>query len=279
GALGPLPCTGTRVSMTRLFNEIIPKFVVQQWRDVRVRAQCVHRASHGQVRHHYQDIKEFITEESMRLSAVFVVACTLALASSCSKSGNEKSEVFDLKQAAASAGQSMSSQVAPAAPETSAKFVVAASAVGAASSQRLIDITWKDADGNSRKLSEQAKGKIVVVNFWATWCPPCRREIPEFVEFAENNKDVYMVGVALERDDASAKDVVTRFANAQKMNYINVTSTSGFSTRSIAEAYSSIAPMDYIPVTIVFNAAGQQVDIIQGGTTKQGLADAVAKAR
>ncbi|MFM8474098.1 MAG: TlpA family protein disulfide reductase, partial [Candidatus Kapaibacterium sp.] len=187
--------------------------------------------------------------------------------------------VFDLKQAAASAGQSMSSQVAPAAPETSARFVVAASAVGAASSQRLIDITWKDADGNSRKLSEQAKGKIVVVNFWATWCPPCRREIPEFVEFAENNKDVYMVGVALERDDASAKDVVTRFANAQKMNYINVTSTSGFSTRSIAEAYSSIAPMDYIPVTIVFNAAGQQVDIIQGGTTKQGLADAVAKAR
>ncbi|MFM8437143.1 MAG: TlpA family protein disulfide reductase, partial [Candidatus Kapaibacterium sp.] len=182
--------------MTRLFNEIIPKFVVQQWRVARVRAQCVHRASHGRVRHHYQDIKEFITEESMRLSAVVVVACTLALASSCSKSGNEKSEVFDLKQAAASAGQSMSSQVAPAAPETSAKFVVAASAVGAASTQRLIDITWKDADGNSRKLSEQAKGKIVVVNFWATWCPPCRREIPEFVEFAENNKDVYMVGVA-----------------------------------------------------------------------------------
>jgi uncharacterized protein YdbL (DUF1318 family) len=88
-----------------------------------------------------------------------------------------------------------------------------------------------------------------------------------------------MVGIALERDDATAKDIVTRYATSQKMNYTNITSSSGLSTRSIAEAYSSIAPMDYIPVTIVFNAAGQQVDIIQGGTTKQGLADAVAKAR
>ncbi len=215
----------------------------------------------------------------MRIAALVFGCGILITASSCSKAGGDKADGFDLKQAAASAGQSMSSQVAPAAPETAEKFVVTASAIGAPSSQRLIDITWKDAAGVARKLSEQAKGKIVVVNFWATWCPPCRREIPEFVEFAEQNKDVYMIGIALERDDATAKDVVTKFANAQKMNYVNVTSGSGVSTRSIAEAYSSIAPMDYIPVTIVFNAAGQQVDIIQGGTTKKGLADAVAKAR
>lgn len=227
----------------------------------------------------------------MRIIAAMVCCGLAASVVSCSKAGNEKSEVFDLKQAAASAGQSMSSQVAPPAPvsgsgsaagssaESVAQNVVSASAIGAPSSQRLIDITWKDAAGVAKKLSEQAKGKIVVVNFWATWCPPCRREIPEFVEFAAQNKDVYMVGIALERDDATAKDVVTRFATAQKMNYTNITSGAGLSTRSIAEAYSSIAPMDYIPVTIVFNAAGQQVDIIQGGTTKQGLADAVAKAR
>lgn len=215
----------------------------------------------------------------MKVVSAIVCSVVIAALGSCSRTGNEKSEVFDLKQAAASAGQSMSSQVAPAAPESSSKYVVSASAIGAPSSQKLIDITWKNAEGVAKKLSEEAKGKIVVVNFWATWCPPCRREIPEFIEFAEQNKDVYIIGIALERDDASAKDVVTRFANAQKMNYVNVTGTAGFSTRSIAEAYSSIAPMDYIPVTIVFNAAGQQVDIIQGGTTKQGLADAVAKAR
>jgi thiol-disulfide isomerase/thioredoxin len=219
----------------------------------------------------------------MRVITALLCCGLAASVASCSKAGNEKSEVFDLKQAAASAGQSMSSQVAPPAPEagaeSAAQYVVSASAIGTPSSQKLIDITWKDAAGVARKLSEQAKGKIVVVNFWATWCPPCRREIPEFVEFAAQNKDVYMVGIALERDDATAKDIVTRYATSQKMNYTNITSSSGLSTRSIAEAYSSIAPMDYIPVTIVFNAAGQQVDIIQGGTTKQGLADAVAKAR
>ena len=215
----------------------------------------------------------------MRIMTAILCTALLASASACSKSSNEKTEVFDLRQAAASAGGSISPQVAPAAPEGSAQYVVTATAVGAPSSQRLIDITWKDASGATKKLSEEAKGKIVVVNFWATWCPPCRREIPEFVEFASQNKDVYMIGIALERDDATAKDVVGRFATAQKMNYTNVTSGAGLSTRSIAEAYSSIAPMDYIPVTIVFNRAGQQVDIIQGGTSKQGLTDAIAKAK
>ena len=118
----------------------------------------------------------------------------------------------------------------------------------------------------------------MVLNFWATWCPPCRREIPDIIEFARERKDVVVIGIALERDDATAKAGVSKFAISKGINYINLTSSSQLKVQDISSAYANIAPMDYIPTTFVFNKSGQHVSTIQGGTNKQGLVDAVAKA-
>lgn len=64
---------------------------------------------------------------------------------------------------------------------------------------RGVDITMKDLQGSDHSLSDY-RGKWVVVNYWATWCPPCLEEIPELVHFHETHKDkdAVVLGVNME---------------------------------------------------------------------------------
>jgi peroxiredoxin len=61
------------------------------------------------------------------------------------------------------------------------------------------DFELKDVDGKVHHLSEY-KGKVVVLNFWATWCPPCRKEIPDFIEMSKQYEaqGVQFIGVAMD---------------------------------------------------------------------------------
>jgi thiol-disulfide isomerase/thioredoxin len=73
----------------------------------------------------------------------------------------------------------------------------------------------RDFDGNPRDLAEW-KDKIVVLNFWATWCPPCREEMPEFVRLQTElgGKGVQFVGVAIDESEA-----VQEFLKETPVNY------------------------------------------------------------
>ena len=66
------------------------------------------------------------------------------------------------------------------------------------------DFSLKDTDGKVRKLSDW-DGKVIMINFWATWCPPCRREIPAFIELQDKYRDkgFAIVGVALDTPQAA----------------------------------------------------------------------------
>ena len=83
-----------------------------------------------------------------------------------------------------------------------------------------VDFTLPDLDGKDRKLSE-FRGKWVVVNYWATWCPPCLTEIPELVEFHEEHKDKNAVVLGVDFEDLSLAEL-KEFTESYFMTYPNV---------------------------------------------------------
>ena len=66
-----------------------------------------------------------------------------------------------------------------------------------------VEYEWEDAAGTVKSLDDY-KGKPVILHFWASWCPPCRGEMPELSAWSKEHKDVKLVVVALDRKFANA---------------------------------------------------------------------------
>jgi thiol-disulfide isomerase/thioredoxin len=102
------------------------------------------------------------------------------------------------------------------------------------------DMTFQDIDGRTMSTRDW-KGKVILVNFWATWCPPCREEIPAFVAMQEKYRDdLLIVGVSM---DEGSLDDVRQFARDHKMNYPIVMQT--------AELHKSFPGVFALPTTFV----------------------------
>jgi thiol-disulfide isomerase/thioredoxin len=106
--------------------------------------------------------------------------------------------------------------------------------------------TLSDLDGKSVAFAD-LRGKVVLVNFWATWCPPCRAEIPDLIKLQEKYRDkLVVIGVS---EDEIPPEEVKAFATAQKMNYPVVMSTPEMST--IFKGVSAL------PTTFVIDREGR----------------------
>ena len=81
-----------------------------------------------------------------------------------------------------------------------------------------MNFTLKDANGVDVKLTDY-KGKVVLLNFWATWCGPCKLEIPEFVEAYERYRDKGLVILGVLSEDDPSPDELRTFMTSFKMNY------------------------------------------------------------
>lgn len=122
-------------------------------------------------------------------------------------------------------------------------------------------------DGKTVKLSD-FKGKVVVLNFWATWCPPCRREIPDLIALQKKyGKDLVVVGVSLDENGLAA---VKSFVAKNGINYPVV-----MGDQKIASAYGGITA---IPTTFVIDRAGKIAGHIEGGTDLAGFESAIKAA-
>jgi peroxiredoxin len=118
-------------------------------------------------------------------------------------------------------------------------------AVGAGVGDRAYDFELKDSSGNTVRLSD-FKGKVVVLDFWATWCPPCRKEIPGFVTLQNGYKakGVEVVGISL--DDSWAP--VGPFAKQYGINYTVVLGN--------ADVAGRFGGIEGIPTTFVIDGDG-----------------------
>lgn len=101
--------------------------------------------------------------------------------------------------------------------------------------------------------SAELEGKVLVIDFWATWCPPCRAEIPGYVELQEAHRDegVVFVGISLDQG-AGAEAKVIKFMEAQGINYPIV-----MGNPEVAEAFGGV---EAIPTTFVVDREGQLVN-------------------
>lgn len=127
------------------------------------------------------------------------------------------------------------------------------------------DFTLKDLHGKKWTLS-QLRGKIVVVNFWATWCPPCRKEIPDLDRIQAHFKDDVVV-LGLDDEDAFK---ISQFFSGHETSYPILLDTN----RKVAEAFH----VEGIPKTFVFNREGklaaESIDMRTGRQFLQMLAAA-----
>ena len=81
-----------------------------------------------------------------------------------------------------------------------------------------LNFKFKDLQGKTVSLSDY-KGKVILLDFWATWCPPCRKEIPGFIELYNTYKARGLVVIGVSMDDAGDIADVKRYAAQIKMNY------------------------------------------------------------
>ena len=141
--------------------------------------------------------------------------------------------------------------------------------VGQDAAAQLLALSLPDLARKQHTLGEW-RGKVLVVNFWATWCPPCREEIPGFVRLSEKYaaKDVQFVGISID-----SADKVRDFAAEQGMNYpllIGDTETlqvaSGFGNHSQG-----------LPFTVILDRAGSTRQVKLGQFDEADLDAMLAK--
>lgn len=118
-------------------------------------------------------------------------------------------------------------------------------------------------DGTDFSLAS-IEGEIAIIDFWATWCGPCRMEIPDFIELYDEYKDkgVTIVGISVDRDSS----VVENFIKQQKINYPVI-----MRTKDLQEKYETAInqPIRAIPTTIIVNQAGEVAAVHIGAKPKE----------
>jgi len=124
--------------------------------------------------------------------------------------------------------------------------------VPAQSDQKVLEL--RDISGRALKLSDY-KGKVVLLNFWATWCPPCRKEVPDLIKLQREYRQagLQVIGVTYPPETLSE---VRGFAERSKANY-----PFALGSKSTKLLFTS---SEVLPITVVFDRTGKMREVIEG---------------
>jgi len=130
------------------------------------------------------------------------------------------------------------------------------------------DFTLVSLDGSKVTLSE-FRGKAVLLNFWATWCPPCKVEMPWFAELQKQyaSEGLVVLGVAM---DDSQPDAIAKFASQMGVNYPVL-----LGTDKVSDDYGDV---QFLPTTFYIGRDGAIVDKMTGLLERKDIENAVKKA-
>lgn len=131
--------------------------------------------------------------------------------------------------------------------------------------QLAYDFEAEDMDGNAVKLSDY-RGKKVFLNFWASWCPPCKIEMPHLKAFSEEQEDVVILGVNVTTSETDL-DNVTEFLNTYDIGYTNL-----YGSQKMFNLYR----VQSLPTSYIIGKDGVIHERIVGPVTQDGLTEKFA---
>jgi thiol-disulfide isomerase/thioredoxin len=126
-------------------------------------------------------------------------------------------------------------------------------------------------EGKTLKLADM-KGKVVVTDFWGTWCPPCRAEIPHFIQLQDElgPQGLQIVGLAYEQEEGDqAAQNVTEFMETEKINYPIALGTD--------EVMEQVPDAGALPTTVFIDRTGKVRLVMMGYQSALRLEAAAAK--
>jgi thiol-disulfide isomerase/thioredoxin len=130
-----------------------------------------------------------------------------------------------------------------------------------------VDLSGETLDGTTLDLADY-RGQVVVVNYWASWCGPCRGEAPALVEAHKRLADVQFVG--LDRNDDSTANA-RAFVRTFEVPYPSLYDSGG----KLLLAFNGAVPPTSLPSTIVLDTEGRVAAVVLGPTTATTLVDIV----
>jgi len=116
-----------------------------------------------------------------------------------------------------------------------------------------------DMAGKQHRLSNY-QGKWVLVNYWATWCPPCLEEVPDLVMLYDQHKDQSLMVIGVAQEYKTSQEVAD-FAEDMLMSYPIV-----LGTKSVND---QIGPSEILPTTYIYNPQGKLIKIKRGLISRQ----------